>query len=89
MFASLPSEISAAMHLSALYLHAGIPTPAMYKDAHNDRAMNDTANLTHWLAAANAEITALEAMECWENMEILPLVVSSPKSRIFTKFQTR
>ena len=57
---ALPSEVGAVAQMSALYLHAGIPTPALYKASHNDpdtlnydRAMNDDDDLDAWLAAAN------------------------------------
>ena len=74
---ALPSEIGAVAQISALYLHSGIPTPAIYKASHNDpdtlnydRAMSDTDNLEAWLAAANAEITALEDKDCWDEMSL-------------------
>ena len=56
---ALPSEVGAVAQMSALYLHAGVPTPALYKASHNDpdtlnydRAMNDVDNLDAWLATA-------------------------------------
>ena len=32
--------------------------------------MSDTDNLEAWLAAANAEITALEDKDCWDEMSL-------------------
>ena len=72
---ALPSEVGAVAQMSTLYLHAGIPTPALYKASHNDpdtlnydRAMNDVDSLDAWLAAANKEIHALEEKDCWDEI---------------------
>ena len=60
-----------------MYYDSGLPTPAAYKAAVSDpdiltyeQAMNDRDHLDKWLHAMQIEISQLESLNCWEEVDI-------------------
>ena len=70
--------------IPSLFLDSGCASLAAYKAAVKDpdiltydKAMNDVKHLKEWKAAMHKEISQLEALKCWEEVDI-----SDAKTRI-------
>ena len=67
-----------------MYYDSSLPTPAAYKAVISDpdiltyeQAMNNKDHINKWLHAMQIEISQLESLNCWEEIDI-----DSAKSKI-------